>query len=1274
MLNRPSGIGPNALLLLVCALPCPSQQIKPAFTAAQSASQGQSTSPGSESRSKGATRRLTSVSRSYGNLPLSFEVNQGQADPQVRFLSRGSGYSLFLTGGETVLALPRLKSADAKEGPAKIDLRKHPASLASADVVRMRLLGGKPDAEVTGESELPGKANHFIGSDPSRWRRDVPTFAKVRYAGVYPGIDAVYYGNQHQLEYDLEVAPGADWRTIRIHFEGAKKMKLDADGSLGLDTANGSMAFRPPVVYQMIRGRRQSVDGRYVIAARNTVGFSIGKYDRAHALTIDPIIEPILVYSTYLGGSIGDGAEAIAIDGKGDAYVTGYSYSPDFPTKNPYQQMNGQAPGGYTVFVSEMNPEGSALIYSTFVGGTAANLCGNGNIGDQANAIALDAQGDIYLTGLTISSDFPTTPGAWQTENNGCPQNNSNAFVTAIAAGGASLIYSTYIGGAGNLYSGGDVGTGIALDANDDAYITGSTVSTGQNSTDFPVTDSPFQRYNRVPQGAATGFVAELNPTGTGLVYSTFLGGSTSDQLYGIALDSSDNAYVVGTSYSSDYPLQGALQAVNHGATQQSNAVVTKLNSAGSALVYSTFLGGHPWSNASYISQGDGGNAIALDASKNAYVVGTTFSADFPITNCALQPAYLTIPAGNIIPTGFVAKINPTGSAIVYSTYLGGSGAASAFLVPAVGDSPNAVAVDSDGNAVVVGSTASTDFPITSDAYQPTNGGAGGNRANGFLSKLTAAGNVLAYSTYFGGTDGSDSANGVALDGSGDAYFTGFAASQNNLPTTRGAFQMFNNSTENRRNAFVSEMSLGTSGETTYTSTLLSTNGNLFSLGSDVVFTATPALCGGAGTSSPVATGTVTFTIDGTPETEDVSGGIATYSTTSLTAGQHTTTASYSGDSNYAASNSGPKTVTIYGAAADPYLKSGSGQTVFYGQTFPKLITVLVEDQEKDPVPYVLVTFSGAGIQFSPSSGTTSVNGTVTVTAKAVGAGKSLGVATVNGLSRTLPLSLNVIPTQLIFRAVNKKVKYGEPIGKLTYTVTGFELGDTLKSLHGKPSETTTAKKDSPPGIYPIKIGLGTMSDPNYTFEFKDGTVTITYLGTADKPKFSPAGGTYKVDQKVAITDSTPGAKIHYTTNGTEPTEESPIYTGPISVDKTTTIKAIAIAPGNHNSAIVTEKYVIDLPPVVTTNAATAITASAATFGATAEDKALTGTVWFEYGTSRTALTSSTRKKAIPPSTAAVNVSDTIAGLTPSKTYYFKAMTETAGGPASGEVSSFTTK
>ena len=564
--------------------------------------------------------------------------------------------------------------------------------------------------------------------------------------------DLVYYGNQRQLEYDLIVAPGSDPEAIQLAFEGEDELEIDARGDLVLYSDGGQVRLHKPLVYQEVDGVRREIAGAYVLNGGRQVSFEVAAYDAGKPL----IIDPVLSYSTYLGGAGADRGLGIAVDGSGNAYVTGLTRSTDFPTASPIQPAFGGAGlGGGDAFVTKLNAAGNALVYSTYLGGSER---------DSGFDIAVDASGNAYVTGQTESTDFPTA-SAIQPANAG----NADVFVTKLNASGNALVYSTYLGG-GSF----ECGFGIAVDGSGNAYVAGDT-----SSSDFP-TASPMQPAQASGDEA---FVTKLNAAGDTLVYSTYLGGDGNDDVLGIAVDASGNAYVTGDTQSTNFPTARPLQPAFGG---NSDVFVTKLNAAGAALVYSTYLGG---------SEFDIGLGIAVDASGNAYVTGVTRSTNFP-TASPLQPAN----AGGS-QDAFVTKLNAAGNALVYSTYLGGSGSEMRF--------GGGIAVDAAGNAYVTGDTQSTNFP-TARPLQPK-----ARFEDIFVTKLNASGNALVYSTYLGGSDG-DLRNAIAVDASGNAYVTGSTIS-GNFPTTPGAFQAVKGGGRFGEDAFIAKITDGPPGTPTPT-------------------------------------------------------------------------------------------------------------------------------------------------------------------------------------------------------------------------------------------------------------------------------------------------------------------------------------------------------------------------------------------------------------------------------------------------------------------------
>ena len=684
----------------------------------------------------------------YGALPLSFEVNRGQTNDRVRFLARSAGYLLFLTSTEAVMALENpaahrkgKENRDARsladEGESGQSAARPPrlnreARISGAEneprpprsIVRMRLAGANPAPRIEGLEQLTATSNYFAGPNPGQWRTNIPSYARVRYTGVYPGIDMVYYGDQRQLEYDFVVAPGSNPDVIQMTFAGIESFEISRMGDLLLHTAQGDIRQSKPIAYQEANGVKEEVGVSYVPNGVGRVGFQLGVYDLARPL----IIDPVLIYSSYLGGSGFDQGYAIAVDSLGNAYVTGKTAATDFPTTAGAVQTNY---GGGDAFVAKLNPAGTALIYSTYLNGASGN------------GIAVDSAGNAYVTGEAGPTNFPTTPGAFQTSPMGY-----DAFVTKLNPAGSALVYSSRFGG--NLD---DFGRGIALDGAGNAYITGWTVCRSTICT-FP-TANAFQ--SNYAGGTNDAFVTKIDSSGSALVYSTYLGGGkiingTEDWGEGIAVDSAGSAYVTGYTYSPDFPVTaGAFDTARAGL----DAFITKFAPDGASLVYSTFLGG---------AGRELGQGIAVDASGNAYVTGLTESFDSPFTS-AYEGFPVTAGAFQIKGSydAFVTKFNAQGSALVYSTYLGGSAGV---------DRGWAIALDDAGCAYVTGDTTSNNFPTAN----PIQAAYGGGLSDAFVTKLNATGSGLVYSTFLGGTL-TDEGRGIALNGSRDAYATGDTSS-----------------------------------------------------------------------------------------------------------------------------------------------------------------------------------------------------------------------------------------------------------------------------------------------------------------------------------------------------------------------------------------------------------------------------------------------------------------------------------------------------------------
>lgn len=736
------------------------------------ASQAAVQSPSGVAAPWNVSKTRPSLIDAYSRLPLSFEVNRGQAPSPVEFLARGAGYTLFLAPDGATLVLSGSEIAEA----------------AAADVLAMRLAGADPTATVTGVEKLPGEANYFLGNDPKAWRTHIPTFGRVAYHNVYPGVDLVYYGRSGQLEYDFVVAPGADLSKIQLALDASAH--LTSSGDLALAAGPSEVRFHKPVIYQTESdGSRHYVEGGYLIASDRRspagpgeahVGFSVAEYDRTRPLVIDPTF----TYATYLGGTGTDSALGIAVDTSGDVYVTGRTSSTNFPVKGPFQ--SAYSGGTSDAFVTKIGPDGLTIEYSTYLGGGTADttstspadsLCGV-PVGlttamNTGAAIAVDVTGAAYVTGSTNASNFPVTTGSKQSAIGGA----FDAFVTKLNADGASLTYSTFTGGTQN-----DCGTAIAVDAAGDAYVAGST-----SSRNFIATKNGFQTaLNLTATGNA--FFMELNTAGaTPALYTSFLGGSGADAAQAIAIEpncatSSCITYIAGQTTSLNFPLtSAAFQKTPGGGTDAFVAEFNPGDSGAASLVYSTYFGG---------AGNDIAYGVAVDGTGDAYIAGSTTSSNLPVTSGVLSTSL----GGS--EDAFVAELEAGGSTLAYSTYLGGSGV----------DSASAIAIDSGGDAFVTGNTQSTNFPVLQpvQATCATTSGALCNDA--FVTSLGPDGAFLNFSTYLGGGL-YDAGNAITLDASENVYVAG-ATMSTDFPSTAGVFQpaCAVSSTGACGNAFVAEI------------------------------------------------------------------------------------------------------------------------------------------------------------------------------------------------------------------------------------------------------------------------------------------------------------------------------------------------------------------------------------------------------------------------------------------------------------------------------------
>ena len=891
-----------------------------------------------------ATLDKQQIRTAFAQLPLMFEPNEGQTDARVKFLARGGGYALFLTANEAVLSLQAPKSSSL--GSEVSDS----SPSANASFVRMQLRGANTGGPVSAAGELPGKSSYFIGNDPARWRRGIQQFARVRYHDVYPGIDLVYYGNQGRLEYDFEVASGADPRQVALRFQGAERVALE-DGVLILHTGSGDLTYQAPRVYQVVGSEQKSVSGKFVLRGKNEVGFELGPYDRSRAL----IIDPVLTYSTYLGGAGDEASPKIAVDLGFNVYIAGTTTSATFPIPSGGTPPTLKGPSD--VFVAKLNNSGSALLFATYVGGS----------GTDTNAgVAIDSGFNVAITGTTDSTDFPTVNN-FQTPTLAA---GNHVFVTEVESSGSALLYSTYLGGNGT-----EQASGVAVDVKNKIYVIGNTTS-----TDFPTTVGAFQATSLATNQL---FLSKVDPSTSGtqsLVYSSYFGGGNPANgtvtAGGIAVDSSSNAYITGSTNfvhtgansTTDFPILNAVQACLDAPTNPSpcpaatatDIFVAKINPAaatGSQLQYSTYLGG---------SGDDTATGIAVDTGGDAYVTGSTLSTDWNIPSEVLEPQSahnctgVTPPAPCSTTDAFLAKLGnftlttttTTGTVPnLYFTYLGGSS----------DDSGLAVTVDTAGGAQVTGFTNSADFPVTTaNALQTVSGGG----TDAFLARIdTTSSAPTHYISYLGGS-GTDRGTGIAVDSEESAYVAGDTTSPNfplaaplqgTLSGASDAFvSKFGPTVNLALTAAVSPTPSGVGNSITFTYTVTN-NGDLTT---GITFTDT--LSGSASLSSATSSGGSCGTVTGSPPSVTCSVGTLDSSsitppTTTVTIVVVPTSAGPLGNtgtltvlgSNFSASASATATINDFSVAVSPASQSTpAGTPVSYTATvsptggFPNSVSI----------------------------------------------------------------------------------------------------------------------------------------------------------------------------------------------------------------------------------------------------------------------------------------------------------------------------------------------
>jgi len=707
---------------------------------------------------------------SLDHLPLHFVENKGQLSEKVRFHAGQRNFQVYLAPGEVVYAFVRKEPAGPDRGllPASGKRTDVGRSELKTQVFRTVFEGANTEVDIRGEEAQEAKANFFFGSDPARWVSGAPTYGKILYRNLYPQIDLWVCGDQESLKLEYRVRPGGNVDEIKMRYLGAEEVGLDAAGSLKVKGRYGALFEEAPVCHQIVAGKKVEIGAAFRIDGGGVVRFRLEDFDPHVELVIDPEVQyssflgggsvdrangiavdgngyayvtgstttsnfPVtagaydtsynslgdvfvakfnypgtgLVYSTFIGGSAEDCADGIVVDSGGKATVTGRTGSTNFPTTSgAFDRTHG---GGNDIFVTTLNAAGSALVYSTFLGGSAD---------DEGTGVAVDSSGNAYISGKTESANYPTTPGAFDTSYNGSPY--QDAVLSKIDSSGATLVYSTYLGGSQD-----DAGYGLDVDSGGSAYVTGET-----GSSNFPVTAGA---YDTTKNSAKDVFAAKLNPAGTDLLYSTYIGGSQDETGFGLAVDGSGNALIIGATTSSNFPTTaGAYDSSHNG---YSDVFVVKLNSGGSGLLYSTYLGG---------SFDDFGTGIAADDAGVSCLVGRTESADFPASVNAYDSSH------NGYNDVFIAKFSSSGSILLYSTYLGGG----------FQDYGTAVGADKSGTVYISGYTESSDFPVTPGAYDVTFNG----NEDVFVFALSGALPAVPVPKHALGDFDGDGTNEVAVD------------------------------------------------------------------------------------------------------------------------------------------------------------------------------------------------------------------------------------------------------------------------------------------------------------------------------------------------------------------------------------------------------------------------------------------------------------------------------------------------------------------------------
>jgi hypothetical protein len=1149
------------------------------------AANAQTTSP---SVNSAAASPGTAVS--FGKLPLSFEPNRGQTSKEVQWLARGAEYTLYLAGHDAVLEMNAITPAKNAAGKPTI----------SESALRMNLLGANVALNTNGEEPLAGRANYFTGKDSSKWQRDVPMFGKVKLSQVYPGIDLVYYGRQGRLEYDFVVAPGTDASAIRMSFDGAKA-KLAANGDLVLPVAGTEVRFDKPMVYQMKDGVRQPVEGSFTIAENRQVSFKVGSYDKARELVIDPTLIFLGALGTGNQQSVPNG---MAVDAAGEIILTGITNDLNFPVTSGALQTSCQnasaafTAGGYqrcgassasSGFVTKISGDGTSLVYSTYLHGLSG--------AEYGDAVAADTAGDAYVLGMTNSNDFPITVDAFQSTcqpvhpasgpiQSTCDGNFAGGgtefvfqgptlFIVKLNPAGSQILYGTFFGGTIPTYP-----VGLALDGSNNIYFASylqnaepaNNIYPATSTVPFPVTSSAYQSAGVGVQSAT---LSKLSADGHTLLYSTLMGGITTNTFFGytqplaLAVGPNGIAYIGGVTLTASFPTTpGVVRPACVPATPSNgdciaytgflSAFDTTKSGAGS-LVYSTYIGGTE--TAAGNTAQNQVNGLAADGSNNVYVTGFTNRIDYPTTAGAYQTTCGHNNGDNTCGVAFLSKINPPGTGYVWSTLLGGTTANPANT------QGNAIALDSKARVYLYGQSndGGGDFPVVN----PLQGYFGGNKL--FVATFSTDGSQLLFSTRLGNTSTTAISseqpianNGIAVDAVGNIYVSGETGDGGSLVTTSGTYKT------TATNGFFRGLFAKISPVMPATTMTLTITPTTAATGQKVTFTVKVA---GTTQTTPAPSGTVTLmnnsnpgtvlgtiTLDGT--------GAGSFSSTTLAAGTYSVTASYSGDTTYDTSAAAAQTLTITSLpATTTALTVSPTGALTYGQQ----VTLTATVTQSSGTPTGTVTFTEGTIVLG--TGTLNASGVATLTTT-VPAGTGALVATYGGSSSSATStgpSVGVIVAKANLAVVAASVSrvIGKANPTLTGTVTGTVNNDVLT-----PSFTTAATTASPVGTYPIVPAITGANVANYSVTLTNGTLTVT-PPTASTTVLTASATPVVVGASVTFTATVTPASGTPTPTGVVTFKDgtAALGTGTLNAAGVATFAATALAVGSHS---VTASYAGD--------------------------------------------------------------------------------------------------